>query len=105
MPDRITVLFETDLKTNFILWFKATKMINVITANELYIVNNQKVNLYINLSLKSDDYMESNPVTEILTDEGQKDQSSSSTSCFVNNRNFNVFEITKINQSNFECLL
>ena len=93
MPDGITILFETHLKTNFIHWFKATKMINAITADELYIVNNQKVIFYIHLSLKSDDYMEINPGTEILTAE-EKDESSNFTGCFVNNGNFNVFEIT-----------
>ena len=45
-------------------------MRNDITAVELDIVNNQKVNTYHSLSKKSEDYIENNPVFGILTTEG-----------------------------------
>jgi hypothetical protein len=47
-------------------------MRNVIAANDLDIVSNQNVNNYINLSKKAGDYVENNPVSEILTVEGSE---------------------------------
>lgn len=45
-------------------------MRNVVTANELNVLNNQKVNTYINLSDNSEVYPENNEVSKILSAEG-----------------------------------
>jgi hypothetical protein len=47
-------------------------MRNVITADDLDVVNNQKVKAYCNSRRKSDDYVENSPVFEILTTEGSE---------------------------------
>jgi hypothetical protein len=45
-------------------------MRNVIGVNKWDVINNQKINAYINLSKQSDDYVKNNPVSEILNSEG-----------------------------------
>jgi hypothetical protein len=50
-------------------------MRKVITTDDLDVFNNQKVNNYINLNGRSDDYMKNNPTSEILTTEGSENVS------------------------------
>lgn len=45
-------------------------MRNLIPANELYVVNNQNVNAYFNLRKNSEDCLENNALSEILTADG-----------------------------------
>jgi hypothetical protein len=45
-------------------------MRNVITENELDVLNNQKFNAYLNLRDKSEDFSENNAVSEIMTASG-----------------------------------
>lgn len=45
-------------------------MRNQITANDLNVVNNQRVNTFINFDKKSEDYKGNNSISEILLNEG-----------------------------------
>lgn len=65
-------------------------MRNMVAANELYIVNNQKLNVFIHLGKRSADSSENNPVSEILTSEGCELRSNSSSS--QNKINFDDLE-------------
>jgi len=62
----------------------------MVAANELYIVNNQKLNVFIHLGKRSADSSENNPVSEILTSEGCELRSNSSAS--QNKINFDDLE-------------